>query len=208
MSPTPNNGNNGHQHRLRNGRWLFASNFFKHPTMLGSIIPSSRFLVDRLLGPVDWSRARVVVEYGPGVGTVTRALLKRMPADGRLLAIELNADFADYLRREIRDPRLTVVQGSAADLGDELDRLGWPAADYAVSGIPFSTMPEDIRDSILRVTLEHLRPDGEFLVFQFSDRVRRHLERTFPEVKREFELLNFLPAHCYRCRRDGLGAAG
>lgn len=208
MSPTPNNGNNGHQHRLRNGRWLFASNFFKHPTMLGSIIPSSRFLVDRLLGPVDWSRARVVVEYGPGVGTVTRALLKRMPADGRLLAIELNADFADYLRREIRDPRLTVVQGSAADLGAELDRLGWPAADYAVSGIPFSTMPEDIRDSILRVTLEHLRPDGEFLVFQFSDRVRRHLERTFPEVRREFELLNFLPAHCYRCRRDGLEISG
>lgn len=208
MSPTPNNGNNGHQHRLRNGRWLFASNFFKHPSMLGSIIPSSRFLVDRLLGPVDWSRARVVVEYGPGVGTVTRALLKRMPADGRLLAIELNADFADYLRREIRDPRLTVVQGSAADLGAELDRLGWPAADYAVSGIPFSTMPEDIRDSILRVTLEHLQPDGEFLVFQFSDRVRRHLERTFPEVRREFELLNFLPAHCYRCRRDGLEISG
>ncbi len=208
MSPTPKNGNNGHQRRLRNGRWLFASNFFKHPGMLGSIIPSSRFLVERLLSPMDWSRARVVVEYGPGVGTVTRALLDRMPADGRLLAIELNADFADYLRREIRDPRLTVVQGSAADLGAELDRLGWPAADYAVSGIPFSTMPEGIRDSILRATREHLQPDGEFLVFQFSDRVRRHLERTFPEVRREFELLNFLPAHCYRCRRDGLELSG
>ena len=203
MSPTPNNG---HHKGLRNGRWLFASNFFKHPTMLGSIIPSSRFLVDRLLGPVDWSRARVVVEYGPGVGTVTRALLERMPEDGRLLTIELNPDFADYLHREIRDPRLTVVQGSAADLGAELTRLGWPAVDYAVSGIPFSTMPDEIRDAILNATLEHLQPDGEFLVFQFSDRVRPHLERLFPEVEREFELLNFLPAHCYRCRREGAGA--
>ena len=46
---------------------LFALNFFKHPRMLGSIIPSSRFLIERVLRQVDWKRARVIVEYGPGV---------------------------------------------------------------------------------------------------------------------------------------------
>src|SRR6476661_3144338 len=48
---------------------LFARNFLQHPMMLGSLIPSSRFLISRLLSKVDWSRARTIVEYGPGVGT-------------------------------------------------------------------------------------------------------------------------------------------
>src|SRR5262245_13274106 len=47
---------------------LFASNFLRHPFMLGSIIPSSRHLVNRVLEPIDWATARVIVEYGPGVG--------------------------------------------------------------------------------------------------------------------------------------------
>ena len=55
---------------------LFARNFFKHPSMLGSVIPSSKFLVKNLLDRIDWDRARVVVEFGPGVGTITREVLK------------------------------------------------------------------------------------------------------------------------------------
>ena len=50
---------------------LFAKNFLQHPRMLGSLIPSSRFLVERLLRKVDWKRAKTIVEYGPGVGTIT-----------------------------------------------------------------------------------------------------------------------------------------
>jgi len=57
---------------------LFSRNFLKHPRMLGSVIPSSRFLVNRLLRQVDWSRARTIVEYGPGVGTITSHLLRRL----------------------------------------------------------------------------------------------------------------------------------
>src|SRR5258708_1647724 len=49
----------------REETFLFAKNFLQHPKMLGSLIPSSRFLVDRLLGKIDWGRAKVIVEYGP-----------------------------------------------------------------------------------------------------------------------------------------------
>ena len=51
---------------------LFALNFFLHPSMLGSLVPSSRFVIQDVMAQVDWDRARVVVEYGPGVGTITR----------------------------------------------------------------------------------------------------------------------------------------
>ncbi|WP_440995833.1 class I SAM-dependent methyltransferase [Arhodomonas sp. SL1] len=185
------------------GFWLFASNFFKHPTMLGSIIPSSRHLIERLLAPVDWSRAKRVVEYGPGVATFTRALLERMPEDGELLVIELNEDFAHYVRERIHDPRLTVAHASAGELDRWMERLGWEGIDYIVSGIPFSTMPAHVRDEILRKTRDGLAEEGEFLVFQFSNAVFPYLKENFDEVDRGFELRNIPPAHCYRCRADG-----
>ena len=182
-----------------NGQWLFASNFLKHPGLLGSLIPSSRHLIERLLRPVDWSRAKRIVEYGPGVGTITKRLLARMAPDARLLALELNPEFVTYLRKEVQDPRLEVVKMSAADLGQALQERDWEGVDYAISGIPFSTMPSTVRDHVLRQTREHLNPTGEFLVYQFSDRVRPHLERTFDAVEGGYVLRNFLPARYYRC---------
>src|SRR5579864_3316760 len=88
---------------------LFARNFFRHPRMLGSIIPSSRFLIKQLLQPIDWQQAQVIVEYGPGVGGITAEILRRMRPDAALIAIEMNPDFVTYLTGSISDARLKVV---------------------------------------------------------------------------------------------------
>ena len=66
---------------------LFGRNFIKHPRMLGSLIPSSRFLVNHVLAEVDWNRARVFLEYGPGVGTFTAEILRRMRPDAVLIVV-------------------------------------------------------------------------------------------------------------------------
>ena len=92
--------------------------------MLGSIIPSSRFLIRQLLAPVNWTQARVFVEYGPGVGGITAEILRRMHPDAILIAIEMNPDFVSYLGRAIPDPRLKVVQGSAESVDEILRRFG------------------------------------------------------------------------------------
>ncbi|HEX6748832.1 MAG TPA: rRNA adenine N-6-methyltransferase family protein [Longimicrobium sp.] len=178
---------------------LFARNFFKHPRMLGSIIPSSRFLVRDLMRQVDWKRARVVVEYGPGVGNITAEVLKRMRRDARLVVFETNDEFVEFLRRSIPDPRLTVVHGSAADVGRVLGELGLDQADYVISGIPFSTMPEQVSAAIVRATRQTLRPGGRFLVYQFSRAVSRFLKPEFRDIREAFEPLNILPARLYIC---------
>ncbi len=58
-------------------------------------------------------RGRVLVENGPGVGTFTREILRRMRPDAILIAIELNTEFVEYLGEQIRDPRFRVVHGPA-----------------------------------------------------------------------------------------------
>lgn len=187
--------------------FLFARNFFKHPKMLGSLIPSSRFLIDRLLERVDWGRARVIVEYGPGVGTITEKVLWQMRPDATLVVFETNGDFVRFLEESLADPRLHVIHGSAEDIGDVLERLECGPADYVISGIPFSTMPEDVRERILNATRTALRPSGTFLVYQFSAKVWPHLQRVFRHVHRDFEVRNVLPAWLFFCGpAHGFGA--
>ncbi|HUA90376.1 MAG TPA: methyltransferase domain-containing protein, partial [Steroidobacteraceae bacterium] len=165
-----------------------------------SIVPSSRFLIRQLLEPINWKRARVIVEYGPGVGVITTEVLRQMRSDATLVAIEMNPDFVRYLRATINDPRLQVVQDSAEAVDEVLRRFGLQRADYIISGIPFSTIPQPVRERILQKTHDVLEPGGAFLVYQFSTRVFEDLKRVFGYVGRSFQPLNVLPAHLFICQ--------
>jgi phospholipid N-methyltransferase len=184
---------------------LFGRNFIKHPKMLGSLIPSSRFLVNKVLSEVDWGRARVFLEYGPGVGTFTTEILRRMRSDAVLIALETNADFVRFLRRRVRDERLHVVHGSAADADTAMARLNLHQADYVISGIPYTTMPPHVRETILRKTHSVLHPTGAFLVYQFTRAVLPYLQQVFGLVHQDFEPLNVMPARLFFCRHHPNG---
>jgi len=178
---------------------LFAHNFFKHPAMLGSIVPSSPFLVKHLISQINWDRARVVVEFGPGVGTITREILKHMRSDAVLLVIELNQEFVEYLSGTIRDPRLRLVHGSAAHVRRILAEQGLAAADYIISGIPYSLLPEALRREIVAESRHALKAQGSLLVFQFNRRLLPCLKSTFSSVKLGFQLFNILPVQIFHC---------
>jgi phospholipid N-methyltransferase len=193
--------NNGSTSRAPRGdALLFARNFFRHPRMLGSIIPSSRFLIKQLLEPIDWEQARVIVEYGPGVGGITAEILSRMRPDAQLIAIEMNPEFVTFLRKTLVDDRFHVVEASAADVKEILKQFGHEKANYIISGIPLGSMPKALREPILRNTAAALEPAGSFFVFQFTTRVLPDLKRFFGYVKRKFEPLNVLPAHLFFCQ--------
>jgi phospholipid N-methyltransferase len=184
----------------RNGaRLLFARTFLKNPVMLGSVIPSSRFLIDAVLEPIDWGRANVIVEYGPGVGTITGEILKRMRPDAKLIIIEMNRGFVRFLREAFSDTRLVLVEGSAANVRRILADNGSDHAEYIISGIPLGSMPLRVREHIVRETKVALAPGGAFIVYQFTSRVLPELQRVFDVVKRGREWLNVLPAHLFFC---------
>ncbi len=179
---------------------LFARNFLKKPFLLASLIPSSRYAVRRILDRVDWEQARVVVEYGPGVGTVTREILRRMRPDAVLVAIEMNREFIDYLHREFSDPRLHAVCDSAADVRLVLAALGLEKADCIISGIPFTTIPDALRRRIMAESRRALRDDGQMIVYQFLRTVRPYLRRIFARVDEDIEVLNILPMRLFYCQ--------
>lgn len=175
-------------------QWQFLRGFLKNPVMVGSIIPSSRVLIDKMLDPVDWANTRLFVEYGPGVGTFTRPVLDRLGADATLLTIDTNPDFTCYLREQISDSRLVTVTGSAADVEKILAERSLGHADYILSGLPFSTLPPGVGEDIAEATAKVIRPGGAFLVYQFSPKVLDFIKPHFEPIKRGFEWINVPPA--------------
>lgn len=188
--------------RSASPHWHFLRGFLKHPVMVGSVIPSSRVLIEHMLKPVDWKNTKLFVEYGPGVGTFTRPLLDKMAEDSTLIAIDTNPDFVKYLRKSIQDPRLVPVHGSAADVEAIVREHGFESADYVLSGLPFSTLPQGIGDDIAQATARVIRPGGAFLVYQFSPKVLDFLKPYFGRIDRGFEWINVPPATLFWANKD------
>ncbi len=189
-------------HRGVSPRLQFLRGFLKHPVMVGSIIPSSKTEIERMLAPVDWDSSRVIVEYGPGVGTFTRPILEKLGPDGTLVAIDTNPEFTDFLTESLDDPRLVAVTGSAADVERILADRGFEHADYVLSGIPFSTLPPGVGEAIAEATAKVIRPGGAFLVYQFSPKVLEFIKPWFERIERGFEWLNVPPASLFWAWRE------
>lgn len=174
---------------------FFLREFLRDPA-IASIKATSPFMVRRILDRMRLHERRLVVEYGPGTGPFTRALLDRLSPDSRLVLIESNAEFVRALDR-LRDPRVRLCQGSARDVG----RLLGPArADYVLSGIPFSRFDEPGRSKILADTREILKPDGAFLAYQSSPLLRGSLERVFSSVRMTVEPFHIPPLVVFEAR--------
>ena len=182
--------------------WQFLRGFLKNPVMVGSIIPSSRVLIDKMLDPVDWAETKLFVEYGPGVGTFTKPVLEKLGEDAKLVTIDTNPDFTRYLKDSIDDPRLIPVTGSAADVEKILADRDLGQADYVLSGLPFSTLPPGVGDDIAEATANVIRPGGAFLVYQFSPKVKDFINPHFERIERGFEWVNVPPATLFWAYRE------
>ncbi len=183
--------------RRGSGVVAFFRGFLRSPEQVGSVVPSSRFLEQRLVRLSGAAQARCLVELGPGTGGTTRALLDAMPAEARLLTIELDARFGELLA-EIDDPRLISHTGSAAELGEILDRHKLPAPDAVVSGIPFSTMPRQVGNAVLEAVRDRLAPGGVFVAYQFRGHVGRMGREVMGAPEVELEALNVPPMRFFK----------
>jgi phospholipid N-methyltransferase len=176
---------------------LALREFLRSPLAVGSAFPASRFLVESMLDPVDWSLVDCVAEYGPGTGIFTHALLDRLPAHSRILAIDTSAAFIDHLREATPDKRLIAVSGSADNVRHIMAEHGLGRADCIISGLPFSTLPPERAARLMDVSRRSLTPQGMFLAYQMRKAVAPLLSRNFATVKTGFEWRNMPPCHLY-----------
>ncbi|MGP0566048.1 class I SAM-dependent methyltransferase [Nitrospina sp. P1_D6] len=179
-----------------NGGFLFFREFLKHPLQIGSIVPSSRYLEQRILERCRIATAGTVVELGAGTGGTTRAILRAMPRDATLLSIEVNDRFHRALN-QIQDDRLIAHQGRAEELENILQTYGLDTPDVVVSGIPFSTMSPEHGSRVLATVADNLAPKGRFVAYQVSRRVARLSRPHFGRARAAVEWRNLPPMRVF-----------
>jgi phospholipid N-methyltransferase len=172
---------------------LFFKRFLKRPFQVASIVPSSKAMVERVASKMDFSKPRVIAEYGPGEGVHSRGIARRMTPESHLLLFELDPAFARDLKRQFAgDPRVHVIHGDAATLPSELNRLGFAQCDYILSGIPFSILQIEKKRALLQKTYDALAPDGNFIIYQVTNELKQHA-KLFQHAESEYFLQNIPP---------------
>jgi phosphatidylethanolamine/phosphatidyl-N-methylethanolamine N-methyltransferase len=188
---------------------LFFKRFLQRPMQVASICPSSKVLIDKVVGKFDLSVPRIIAEFGPGEGCHTREIVRRMHPESRLLLFELDPELANHLRHHFRnDPRISVLNTDAANLPNELAALGIEYCDYVVSGIPFSTMEVGKKRLLLQRIHESLAPNAKsaFIIYQVTNELRGHA-KIFSRVKSEYCLQNIPPMFITVYHKQGLNGA-
>jgi len=187
------------------GTLSYIKNFIKDKDV-AAITPSSKFLVERVCRWIDFSSPSRIVEYGPGTGVFSEYILENMGPDSSLLLIESNDNFVRQLREMTEgDARATVVCDRAENVRDIMDTVNMDAADYVLSGIPFSFLDDDTRQDLLERTRSVLQEEGKFLVYQNYNHMEDPLRRHFTSVTKEYELFNIPPMFAYEACKNGQG---
>ena len=190
--------------QLRDGL-EFLRGFARHPAQVGSVVPSSRYLEQRVVHEARLGEAQTVVELGPGTGGTTTAFLRAMPAGARLLAVELDPDFHRHLCRLLADPRLIPELGSAERLADFVAAHRLPAPEAIVSGIPFSTMESEAACRIAAAIAQVLRPGGRFVAYQVRAHVAGFVAPYLGLPKTQWEVVNVPPMRVFTWVKPGAG---
>lgn len=175
----------------------FLRGFARNPSQVGSVVPSSRFLEQRLVREARLSNARTVVEFGPGTGGTTAAFLQAMPPTARLLAVELDREFHRHLCASLDDPRLVLQWGSAERLAEFLAAHRLAAPDAIISGIPFSTMPTEVSARIAATIARVLRPGGRFVAYQVRAHVADFVSPYLGQPEKQWEMVNVPPLRVF-----------
>ncbi len=148
-----------------NATLLFLKAWLKSPLRVGAITPSGERLARAMAQVVPRRSSLPIVELGGGTGSVTAALLRRLPAE-RLIVIERDLELTRHLRRKF--PGVTVVQGDARHIGRHLKALGVGQVAAVVSGLPLVAMPKRIQRELLDASFAVLEPGAPFIQFTYS----------------------------------------
>jgi phosphatidylethanolamine/phosphatidyl-N-methylethanolamine N-methyltransferase len=140
--------------------WLAA------PLRVAAIAPSGPGLAKAITAEIT-AATMPVIEFGPGTGVFTQAILDAGVTPDQLIMIEAGGEFAALLRR--RFPAVRIVEGSAGALAD-VPLFGPGTVGAVISGLPILSMPRPIVLAILGTAFSELRPGGAMYQFTYGFR--------------------------------------
>ena len=172
---------------------LFINEFIKDKNV-GAVAPTSNHITKRIIEKINFKKASIIVEYGPGNGVITKILLDNMKPDAELYAFETNKDFFNNLS-EIKDKRLVIINDDAENAKNILkNSYQIEKVDYIISTIPFTFIEKQKRKRIIYKSFALLKEKGIFITYQYSWLILNLIKKQFKNVQWKLVLFNLPPA--------------
>ena len=192
--------------RRRTELALFLRRWLAHPLRVGAIAPSAPALA-RAMAKAAWAGfvdGNLVVELGPGTGSITRALVAVGVSEERLVLVERDRHLHAWLKGQF--PRANVILSDARQLDRILPTGQTGRISTVVSSLPLNSLPRRDRDEIVRAAFRVLSDDGSLVQYTYgvpSPLPCEALGLTGQRVA--FAAANLPPATVWRFARDPAG---
>lgn len=141
------------------GDWArFLGTWLKHPLKMGAVAASSTAYCDEMVARSTIGNKGRILELGPGLGAVTRALLRAGVEPERIVSIEYDSQFATALKT--RFPRIDIIEGDGFDLDKTLGDDGAETFATILLAIPIVNLRQSERQALLQRYFRRLAPGG------------------------------------------------
>jgi len=179
----------------------FIKQYVTKPRTVGAVLPSSKYLAEKMMRGIDFNAAKCIVEYGAGTGVFTDKILKLRKPDTVVLLFENNPEFYTLLEEKYSgEASLYIINDSAEHVGEYLNKHNIAFADYIVSGLPFASLPQAVSTKIMEHTKKSLRQGGCFITFQYTLLKKDFIGQYFQDISVTRELRNVPPAYVFCCQ--------
>ncbi|SDC91838.1 Phospholipid N-methyltransferase [Paenibacillus sp. UNCCL117] len=177
---------------------LFLQKFIQSPKQIGSVIPSSKFLANRMIQLVDTRATTNIAELGSGTGAITRYFPQITTRRSRVFLFEKDAELRNSLMKKYPHYHHCA---EATEMVAAIRDKGVEQLDCIISGLPYFNFSQSVRDKLLEQIVLSLKPNGQFIAFQYSLQMKEQLSQYFDIEAIHFELMNVPPAFVYACRK-------
>jgi phosphatidylethanolamine/phosphatidyl-N-methylethanolamine N-methyltransferase len=175
---------------------MFFRRWLANPLQMGSVLPSSAALCQRIARHTRRAPHEAVLELGAGTGVVSRTLLNSGVPPERLFVIEIEPAMASHLRRAL--PGVQVIQGDARNLPALIPTEWHGRIGTVVCGIPLVLLPLTEQRRFIDA-IEAVAPGRGFLHFSYCVTSPLPARKHRLAARREaWTPLNFPPASVWR----------
>jgi phosphatidylethanolamine/phosphatidyl-N-methylethanolamine N-methyltransferase len=175
---------------------MFFRRWLANPLQMGSVIPSSAALCQRIVKHTRHAADEAVLELGAGTGVISRALLAGGVPPGRLIVVEIVPEMADHLRSIF--PGVQVLEGDARNLPGLLPHHWHGRIGSVICGIPLVLLPFSEQRRFI-TAIEAVAPGRGFLQYSYCVTSPLPWREHALTVRREaWTPLNFPPASVWR----------
>jgi phosphatidylethanolamine/phosphatidyl-N-methylethanolamine N-methyltransferase len=160
----------------------FFVGFIRSPTTVGSLLPSSQKLAKGIAKDIPETESedtpkRYYLEVGPGTGTFTKQLIKKLRENDQLDLVEYDEKFVKILQRRFGHlNNVNIIKGDFTKF-DPQNKY-----DYCISGLPLAAFPKDMVVKVYEVFNKVVKKEGALVYFEYMGLPR--LKETFLKGKK------------------------